>query len=112
MSGHSPGLLDVVAERLPAPARLPGWLSAPIPSSLLGSPMSPRRSSQVANLSGGRFKHVSQGSHPEADKQPGSLQLMMSWNRAGTVLPSAQQWFGRSVRSVSGGAVESSRRRH
>jgi hypothetical protein len=44
-------------------------LSAPIPSSLSGSPRSRRQAPQVANPSG-LFKNVSDGSRPEAVRQP------------------------------------------
>src|SRR5712691_3313875 len=48
-------------------------LSAPIPSSLSGSPMSRRQSSQVANPSGGGSSTYPKGSRPEAGKQLGVL---------------------------------------
>src|SRR5580693_3258573 len=69
-------------------------LSAPIPSSLSGSPMSRRQSSQVANPSGGGSSTYPRAAAQKRASSSGSLQSMTSWNRAGIVLPSVPGCLG------------------
>src|SRR5262249_26083481 len=69
-------------------------LSAPLPSSLSGSPRSRRPWSPGPEPSGGGSSEYPRAPAQKRASSSGSWQSMTSWNRAGIVLPSVWQYPG------------------